>query len=162
GSIRIPAGCCGLFGLKPQNGRVPTHPFVEPWTGMATWGAVARRVADSALFYDAIKDGGPSFAEIAARAPARLRIAVSRRTPRLTGIQPDDEQLGGVDAVAAALRDLGHEVVDHELEYPAALIAGTLSRYLRGIAESARSLPHPERLSRRTRGYLRISSAVPR
>jgi amidase len=162
GSIRIPAGCCGLFGLKAQNGRVPTHPFVEPWTGMSTWGALGRRVADSALFYDAIKDGPPSFAEAAAHAPGRLRIAVSRRTPPLSGIQPDAEQHGAVDAVVAALRDLGHDAVDHELEYAPALIAGTVSRYLRGIADSARGLPHPERLSRRTRGYLRIGRAVPR
>src|SRR3954470_23522741 len=34
GSIRIPPRCCGPVGLKPQNGRVPTHPWVEPWTGM--------------------------------------------------------------------------------------------------------------------------------
>jgi amidase len=162
GSIRIPAGCCGLFGLKAQNGRVPTHPWVEPWNGMSTRGPLARRVADSALFYDAIKDGGPSFAEAAARAPARLRIAVSRRTPPLTGIQPDDEQRGAVEAVAAALRDLGHEVVDHELEYTPALISGTLARYLRGIADSGRLLPHPERLSRRSRGYVRIGGAIPR
>jgi amidase len=161
GSIRIPAGCCGLFGLKGQNGRVPTHPWVEPWHGMSTWGPLSRRVADSALFYDAIKDGGPSFAEAAARPPGRLRIAVSVRTPPLTGIQPDAEQLGAVKAVVAQLRELGHEVVDHELEYTPALTSHTLARYLGGIAASARSLPHPERLSRRTRGYVRIGGAIP-
>jgi amidase len=162
GSIRIPAGCCGLFGLKSQNGRVPTHPYVEPWHGMSTWGPLTRHVADSALFYDAIKDGGPSFAEAAARPPGRLRIAVSVRTPPLTGIQPDDEQRGAVQAVASRLREFGHEVVECELEYTPALISGTLARYLRGIADSARLLPHPERLSRRTRGYLRIGGAVPK
>jgi amidase len=162
GSIRIPAGCCGVFGLKPTNGRVPTHPYADLWTGMTTWGALSRRVADSALFYDAIKDGGPSFADAAARAPGHLRIAVSMKTPPLTGVQPDAEQRGAVEAVAAQLRDLGHEVVDHEVEYTPALISGTLARYLRGIAESGRRLPHPERLSRRTRGYLRMGAAVPR
>jgi amidase len=162
GSIRIPAGCCGLFGLKAQNGRVPTHPHVEPWTGMSMWGPLSRTVADSALFYDAIKDGGPSFAEAATRTPGRLRIAVSVRTPPASGIQADEEQLGAVHAVAAQLRDLGHEVIEQELQYSPALITGVVSRYLRGIADSGRALPHPERLSRRSRGYLRIGGAIPR
>jgi amidase len=161
GSIRIPAGCCGLFGLKAQNGRVPTAPYVEPWCGMSTWGPLSRHVADSALFYDAIKTGGPSFAEAAAREPGRLRIAVSVRTPPLTGIQADAEQLGGVERVVGALRDLGHEVVEREIEYSPALSGNVLSRYLRGIAEMGRSMPHPERLSRRTRGYMRIGGAIP-
>jgi amidase len=162
GSIRIPAGCCGLFGLKSQNGGVPTAPLVEPWAGMATWGPLTRRVADSALFYDAIKDGGPSFAQAAATAPGRLRIAVSVRTPPLTGVQADDEQLGSVQAVAGALRELGHDVIEREIEYTPSLIANTLARYLRGIADMGRSTPHPERLMRRTRGYMRIGGAVPR
>ncbi len=162
GSIRIPAGCCGLFGLKAQNGRVPTNPHVEPWTGMSMWGPLSRTVADSALFYDAITDGGPSFAEAATQPPARLRIAVSVRTPPASGIQADEEQLGAVHAVAAQLRDLGHEVIEQELQYSPALITGVVSRYLRGIADSGRSLPHPERLSRRSRGYLRIGGAIPR
>jgi amidase len=161
GSIRIPAACCGLFGLKPQNGRVPTAPAVQPWNGMSTWGALSRGVADSALVYDAIKDGGPSFAQAAARAPERLRIAVSVRTPPLTGVQADAEQLGGVNAVAEALRDLGHEVIEREIEYPVDLAARVLARYLRGIADQARSMPHPERLSRRTHGYRRMGSAIP-
>jgi amidase len=161
GSIRIPAGCCGLFGLKAQNGRVPTAPYVEPWHGMSTWGPLSRRVADSALFYDAIKDGGPSFAEAAARPPGALRIAVSVKTPPLTGIQPDAEQLGAVENVTAALRELGHEVIERELEYAPALAANVLARYLRGIADMGRATAHPERLSRRTRGYLRIGGAIP-
>jgi amidase len=161
GSIRIPAACCGLFGLKPQNGRVPTTPAVAPWHGMSTWGAMTRGVADSALVYDAIKDGGPSFAEAAAREPGRLTIAISVETPPLTGVRADEEQRSGVSAVAEALRGLGHEVVEREIEYPITLGGNVLSRYLRGIADQVRSMPHPERLSRRTQGYRRIGSAVP-
>ena len=161
GSIRVPAACCGLFGLKPQNGRVPSAPAVEPLHGMSTWGAMTRGVGDSALVYDAIKDGGPSFAEAAAREPGRRKIAVSVKTPPLTGVQADDEQRTGVRAVAAALADLGHEVVEREIEYPLTLGANVLSRYLRGIADQARAMPHPERLSRRTQGYRRIGSAIP-
>jgi amidase len=161
GSIRIPSGCCGLFGLKAQNGRVPTAPQVEPWQGMSTWGPLSRRVADSALFYDAIKDGGPPFTAALDRPPGRLRIAVSVRTPPLTGVQPDGEQRGAVQAVSDALRGLGHDVVEHELTYAPGLIAGVLARYLRGISDAGRAMPHPERLSRRSRGYLRIGGAIP-
>jgi amidase len=161
GSIRIPAACCGLFGLKPQKGRVPTAPLVEPWHGMSTWGALTRGVADGALVYDAIKDGGPSFAEAAAREPGRLKIALSLKSPPLTGAQADAEQLGGVSAVAEALRGLGHEVIEREIEYPVSLGGNVLPRYLRGISDQARAMPHPERLSRRTHGYRRIGSAIP-
>ena len=161
GSIRIPAACCGLFGLKPQRGRVPTAPMVEPWQGMSIWGPMTRGVADSALVYDAIKDGGPSFGEAAAREPGRLRIAVSVKSPPLSGVQADAEQLSGVSAVAETLRALGHEVVEREIEYPMTLGGNVLPRYLRGISDQARSMAHPERLSRRSQGYRRIGSAFP-
>lgn len=161
GSIRIPAGCCGLFGLKAQNGRVPTAPLVEPWHGLSIWGPITRRVADSARVYDAIKDGGPPWTAAAAREPGRLKVAVSVAAPPLTGVWVDAEQLGAVRAVADALRSLGHEVVDRELEYPPAGAAHVLARYLGGIADQGRALPHPERLSRRTRGFVRIGAAIP-
>jgi amidase len=161
GSIRIPAGCCGLFGLKPQNGRVPSAPRVEPWHGMSTAGAIARRVADSALVYDAIKDGGPSFVDAAGRDPGRLRIAVSVATPPLTAVKADAEQLGAVHDTVRRLRELGHEVIERDIEYPPAGAANVLARYLRGIADQGRRVTHPERLSRRTRGYLRIGGAIP-
>ena len=161
GSIRIPAGCCGLFGLKPQAGRVPAAPKVEPWQGMVVLGPITRRVADSARIFDAIKDGGPSFAEAAAREPGRLRIAVSVGLPPLAGVKPDGEQLGAVREMAERLRDLGHEVIEREIGWPAAGPANVLARFLGGIAEQARLMPHPERLSRRTRGLVRIGGAIP-
>jgi amidase len=161
GSIRIPAGCCGLFALKAQTGRVPTAPRVEPWHGMSTPGPMTRRVMDSAVFYDAVKDGGPSFAEAAAREPGRLRIAVSVAAPPLTGVQADGEQLGAVHDTVHRLRELGHEVIEREIEYPPAAVANVLARYLRGITDQGRSLPHPERLARRSRGFVRLGGAIP-
>src|SRR5688500_8424823 len=117
GSIRIPAGCCGLFGLKPQRGRVPTAPSVEPWHGLSTWGAITRRVADSARFYDAIRDGGESFADAASREPGRLRIAISRKPPPGVLTRADAEQLGALEGTADLLRSLGHDVADRELDW---------------------------------------------
>jgi amidase len=161
GSIRIPSGACGLFGLKPQRGRVPTAPFVDPWTGMATWGAIARRVTDSARFFDAIRDGGPSFSEAAARPPGRLRIAISAGASPLTGVTADVEQLGALEGTASLLRELGHDVIEREIQWPPAAMANVLARYLRGVHDDGAALPHPERLSRRTKGYVRLGGLVP-
>jgi amidase len=162
GSIRIPAACCGLFGLKPQRGRVPTAPFVEPWHGMSIWGPVTRRVADSARFYDAIRDGGEPFAEAAEREPGPLRIAISRKVPTGVVAKPDAEQLGGVEAMATTLRELGHRVEDRELEWGATTQPNLAARFLRGVRDESLAMPHPERLSRRTQGFIRLGSAVPR
>jgi amidase len=161
GSIRIPAGCCGLFGLKPQRGRVPTAPRVAPWHGMAAPGPLSRRVIDSARFYDAIRDGGGSFVDAARRTPGRLRVALAPAGPRLSGVSADAEQLGGVHGTAEALRDLGHEVVERPLDDPPAAVFNVLARYLRGIHDEGHALAHPERLSRRTRGFMRVGGLFP-
>lgn len=53
GSIRIPASCCGVIGLKPQFGRVPSYPYFEHWETMSHEGPIARTVVDCALMLDA-------------------------------------------------------------------------------------------------------------
>ncbi|HTW12727.1 MAG TPA: amidase family protein, partial [Solirubrobacteraceae bacterium] len=93
GSIRIPAACCGLVGMKPTRGRVSSQPLGAGWLGLATYGSLARTVADSALMLDVMQGAvegdaymvAPprgTFLEAARREPERpLRIAVSRKLP---------------------------------------------------------------------------------
>ncbi len=54
GSIRIPAACCGLVGMKPTRGRVSNQPTKDDWLGLSVFGALARTVRDSALMLDAM------------------------------------------------------------------------------------------------------------
>ena len=160
GSIRIPAGACGLFGLKPQRDRLPFAPLVEPWHGLSVLGPLTRTVEDSARFYDVTKDGGPSFAEAAARAPGRLRIAVSTKVPPPGGVKLAPEQRRAAEETAELLRSLGHEVVERDPDYGTAFVS-VLVRYLKGIADASDALPHPERLERRTRGYVKLGRLIP-
>ena len=160
GSVRIPAACCGLFGLKPQRGRVPTAPEVEPYRGMSEFGAITRTVADAGRFIDAVKDGGPSLREAARADPGRLRIAVSFALP-IPGLRPDEEQRGAVEETAARLRELGHEVFERDIDYGLAMGNRVLARFVRGIGDKAVELGHRERLSRRARGLARIGLSIP-
>jgi amidase len=70
----------------------------------------------------------------------------------------------GYDAkrrIVTVLRGLGHEVAEREIDWGNSLIVRVLARYLRGIHEESKRLPHPERLARRTRGYIRLGAAIP-
>lgn len=168
GSIRIPAACCGLFGLKPQRGRVPLAPGDEQhWYGLSVAGAVTHTVLDNALFLDAVAGPGPApggpalerpFADAAKEAPGRLRIAVSLRPPSLARLS--QEVRHGVDETADLLRGLGHDV--EYVESPLTeWLSEVLPRYLKGIEREAASMAHPGRLQRRTRGFARLGSLIP-
>lgn len=125
GSIRIPASCCGLFGLKPSRGLVPTGPALgEVWSGLVTEGVLTRSVRDSAAMLDAIAgaDAGapyaaptaprPYLAEVGAD-PGRLRIGFT--TEPLFGRQVHADCVAAVQDAAALLASLGHEVVEARL-----------------------------------------------
>jgi amidase len=122
GSIRIPASCCGLVGLKPTRGRTPTGPIEgEAWRGFTTVNALTRSVRDCAALLDVVQGadvGAPYEIKPPARPyldevgapPGRLRIAFTV-APMLTDtIHPDC--VAGVQATAALLSELGHEVIE--------------------------------------------------
>jgi amidase len=162
GSIRIPSGWCGLFGMKPQRDRVPLAPHDDAWCGLSVNGPIARSVKDAALFLDVTAtmpgpDGG--FVGAAAREPGRLRIALSTKVPPPLVANIGKQQRAAVDEASALLRELGHDVVVRDPDYPpAAIYANYLPRYFRGIYDDVRSLPHQDRLEKRTRSIARIGS----
>ena len=80
GSIRIPAACNGLFGLKPQRGRVSLMPLPEHWYGMSVAGCVTRTVLDSALFLDAVSGPAPGDRH-SAEPPAKPFADFARQSP---------------------------------------------------------------------------------
>ena len=169
GSIRIPAACNHLFGLKPQRGRVPMAPDEEDhWNGLSVAGAVTRTVLDNALFLDAVAGpgpapGGPSlpvttFVDAAKTLPERLRIAVSLRPPLLGRVSAESRQ--AIDQMSELLRTLGHDV--EYVEPPLTdWLTAAVPRYLKGIQHDVARSPRPERLQRRTRGFGRLGSLIP-
>jgi amidase len=164
GSIRIPSGWCGLFGIKPQRDRVPLAPHDDAWCGLSVNGPMARSVEDAALFLDVTTtlpapEGG--FVGAAAREPGRLRIALSTKVPPPLLAKIGNEQRAAVDEAGALLRELGHDVVVRDPDYPpSAVYANFLPRYFRGIYDDVRVLPHQDRLEKRTRNMARIGSLL--
>jgi amidase len=172
GSIRIPSAWCGLFGLKPQRGRVSMAPKAEAWFGMSVNGILSHSVRDTALFHDLASGSTPvdrdrpeppprPFSEYASTPPGKLRVAYSTKIPPLLVARLEDEQRRAFEQTLELLRSLGHELSEHDPDYGYDTGPSVLTRYLRGGHDEAHVLPHYERLSRSTRGFAKMGALVP-
>jgi amidase len=123
GSLRIPAACCGLVGLKPARGRISAAPELGD-SSLGIDGMLTRTVADTAALLDALAGYEPGdatwapppaepFARLAAQDPGRLRIAATTLPPVAEAIV-DPICAGAVADAAELLRSLGHQVEEVE------------------------------------------------
>jgi amidase len=144
-------------------------PDPEHWHGLSVAGSVTRTVIDTALWLDAV--AGPAdgdadradpperpFAESARSAPGKLRVAVSTRPP-VPGTKVKDSAKAAVAETADVLRSLGHDVAERDPERPE-IRTSFIPRWVRGIADDAAAMDHPDRLEPRTRSLASLGRRI--
>jgi amidase len=151
GSVRIPAACCGLVGLKPQRDRLPLTPDDGHWLGLTHLGPITRTVHDAATIADAL--GAAGLTAAAQRDPGHLRVAISLKPALPCRLHP--EMRAAVERTAALLRELGHTTVERDPDY-GDIRPLFVPRYLRGAYLDAERLGGPRGLEPRARSIVRL------
>ncbi|MEW1953447.1 amidase [Terrabacter sp. NPDC080008] len=136
GSIRIPAACCGLVGIKPGSGVVPAGLGANDWFGMAENGPLATTVSDAALMLS-VMAARPDLATVQ-QPQAPMRVAVSTRSP-VAGVRPDRHHAAAATGAARLLAQAGHHVAQAHPPYPANPLP-VLARWVAGTSHDADGL----------------------
>ena len=156
GSIRIPAACCGLVGLKPGRGVVPCDLGVDGWFGLAENGVLTTTVGDAALGFSVLAGRRP----VKLVEPSGLRVGVSLRAP-VAGVRPDEPNRQAVATAAKLLVAAGHSTITAEPRYTPALgvqgVATWLASAWREVERAGLDLAD---LQPRTRRHARLGKIV--
>ncbi|MFB6346466.1 MAG: amidase [bacterium] len=162
GSIRVPAACCGVFGLKPTRGRIFSGPdFGSPMQTIVNEHVITRTVRDSALILDAIKrtapqdppESGRVFKTCVDETPDReLKVGVLDESP--FGDAPDVECRRALDRTVEACQDMGVVLTDASADIDARQVmehfqtvwSAGLARVIDGLSELVERSPSPETL----------------
>jgi amidase len=156
GSIRIPASCCGLVGLKPTHDLLPAPAH---WHGLSHAGFVTRSVRDTALLVDTLTEGSPRLVSAVSAARVPLRIAASVRPASAARLHPQVRSVH--QHVVTKLGELGHTVLDRDPPYGSTLAVANSVRYLGGVAQDHAALADPSATERRTRALARLGRRIP-
>jgi amidase len=143
GSIRIPAACCGLVGLKPTRDLVSLAPDTEHWHGLSVAGCLTRSVEDTVTVLNVLQD-----TPLALTDPGPLRIAWSLKTPVPAPVDPAVK--AALHEVVRRLSRLGHDLVAADPSYRG-VQESFLVRYATGAADDLAALADPSRTEPRTR-----------
>ncbi|MFY1574498.1 amidase [Verrucosispora sp. WMMD703] len=152
GSIRIPAACCGLVGLKPGRGVVPCQLGAEDWFGLVEHGMLSTTVADAAVGFQVL--AGRAQGKLVP--PERLRVGVSLRSP-VRGVSPDAPNRDAVAAAGRLLAGAGHDTVPADPVYPTALGLKGIATWFAAAAADVRAAGVDRRaLQRRSRRHVAL------